>query len=129
MAIMMIRMNDYDQLKGVSTLGDSVMKLWTDRSKIFESSFAICGWYICVFYRVMDDVRDNDTSEHHEAVERVIEGLYDGLGFKSDSDENMCDTFWYDWTDCSKKIGPFSSKRMWNSRPAIEDESYILHER
>jgi hypothetical protein len=73
----------------------------------------------------MDDVHDYDTSKHCEAVERVIEGLYNGLGFKSDSADNMCDTFWSEWTDLSNKMGPFSGKRMWNSRPAIEGDSYI----
>jgi hypothetical protein len=69
------------------------MKLWKDRANILESDFVICGWYLCVFYRVMDDVRDIDTSERHESVERVIKGLYDGLGVKSYSAENMCDNF------------------------------------
>jgi hypothetical protein len=59
----------------------------------------------------------------------VIEGIYDGLGFKSSSSDNLFDTFWCEWTDFSNKMGPFSSKRMWNSRPAIEGESYIWHER
>jgi hypothetical protein len=33
-------------------------------------------------------------SEHREAfVERVIEGIYNGLGYKSDSADNLCDPF------------------------------------
>jgi hypothetical protein len=67
----------------------------------------------------MDVVRDNDISERREAVERVIEGLYDGLGFKSYSAGNLCDTFWPEWTDFSNQMGKFFSKRVWNSRPAI----------
>jgi hypothetical protein len=63
------------QFEGVPALGDSVLKLWQDNAKILESDFAICGWYLCVFYRMMDCVRDNDTSAHREAVARVIEGL------------------------------------------------------
>jgi hypothetical protein len=77
----------------------------------------------------MDGVRDNDMSERHEAVEFVIEGLYDGLGFESDSAYNLCDTFWSEWTGFSNQMGKFSSKRMWNSWPVIEGESYIWHER
>jgi hypothetical protein len=76
----------------------------------------------------MDDIHDNDTSEHREAVGHVIEGLYYGLGFKSDSADHLCDTFWSEWTDFSNQMGKFSSKHMWNSRPAIEGESYIWHE-
>jgi hypothetical protein len=113
----------------VPVLGDIVLKLWKDRAKIIESDFAICGWYLCVCYRVMDNVRDNDTSEHHEAVERVVEGVYDGLGFKSDSADTLCDNFCSEWTDFSNKMGPCSSKRMWNSRPVVECDSYIWHDR
>jgi hypothetical protein len=49
--------SDSDQFEGVHALGDSVLKLWKDRAKIIESDFTICEWYICVFYRVMDDGR------------------------------------------------------------------------
>jgi hypothetical protein len=77
----------------------------------------------------MNDVRDTDTSERREAVEHVTEGLYDGLGFKSDSADNLCDTFWSEWTGFINHMGKFSSKRMWNSWPAIKVESYIWHER
>jgi hypothetical protein len=121
--------DDTDQFERVPAMGDIVMNLWKACAKILESDFAICGWYLCVFQRVTDGVRNNDTSERREAVERVIEGLYDGLGFKSDSADNLSDTFWSEWTDFKNQMGKFSSKRMWNSWPAIEGESYIWHDR
>jgi hypothetical protein len=68
----------------------------------------------------MDDVHDSDMSECREAVEHVIEGLYDGLVLKSDSADILCATFWSEWIDFRNKMGPFSSKHMLNSRPAIE---------
>jgi hypothetical protein len=50
--------SDSDKFEGVHALGDTVLKLWKGCAKIPESDFAICGWYFCVFYRVMDDVRE-----------------------------------------------------------------------
>jgi hypothetical protein len=40
--------SDSDQFKGVSALGDSVMRLWKDCAMILKSDFAIWGWYLCV---------------------------------------------------------------------------------
>jgi hypothetical protein len=49
-------------------------------------------------------------SERRDAVECVIEALYDGLKFKSDSSDNLCDTFWCEWTDFNNIIVGLSSR-------------------
>jgi hypothetical protein len=71
----------------------------------------------------MDDVRSDDTIEHRDAVERVITQLCQdstGLGnFKSRSHNDICDTFWTEWSEFSNKLDIFSSKRMRNSAPVV----------
>jgi hypothetical protein len=110
-----------------------VLKFWKKRCKALASDFAICVWYLCIVAEVMDDVRSDDTIEHRDAVERVITQLCQdstGLGnFKSRSHNDICDTFWTEWSDFSNKLDTFSSKRMWNSAPAVQGKSYVFHER
>jgi hypothetical protein len=48
--------------------------------------------------------------------------------FKSRSHNDICDTFWSEWSDFSNKLDAFSSKRMWNSAPAVQGKSYVFHE-
>jgi hypothetical protein len=110
-----------------------VLIFWKKRWKALASDFAICGWYLCIVPEVVDDVRDNDTIEHRYAVERVITQLCQdstGLGnFKSRSRNDTCENFWTEWSDFSNKLDAFSSKRMWNSEPAVQDKSYVFHEK
>jgi hypothetical protein len=49
--------------------------------------------------------------------------------FKSISHNDTCDTFWTKWSDFGNKLDAFSSKRMWNSEPAVQGKSYVFHER
>jgi hypothetical protein len=83
-------------------LGEVVLKFWKKRCKALVSDFVICGWYLCIVPKVMDEVWGDGTIEHRNAVERVTTQLCQdstGLGnFKSRSHKDTCDTFWTEWS-------------------------------
>jgi hypothetical protein len=81
----------------------------------------------------MDAVRGDDNIEHRDAVEQVITQLCQdstGLGnFELRSHNDICDTFWTEWSNSSNNMDAFSSKHMWNSAPTVQGKSYVFHER
>ena len=123
-------------LTNANTLGRQLIYEWDRRSLKLNHDYAITGWALSVMDEVRCDVAANLSSEHREAIERVVERLH--LPPCANPHPKVCgvmtlakivDIFWDEFNDFQGREGKFSNKGRWATDDVIQGRSHLWHQK
>jgi hypothetical protein len=75
----------------------------------------------------MEDWNANETGDHHDAVNHVIQELFAGLVDEIEMDKKE-DIFWDEWNPFTNRLGVFKNKSFCNSASILKGESHIWYD-
>jgi hypothetical protein len=100
--------NPQEKFVPKASLGLRLMQKWNKQTQKLIHDFSISAWMVPPMPEIREDVRENHTGEHRDAIEQLIDRLF---GHEVDYDEDemreMKDTFWTEFDQFHGKEGIF----------------------